>query len=99
MRTVVNNLDTSDVGFPGPVGLSVRVRYVAAEGNALSADFTFCHCLHLLMCLIELDYHLKSKFLSSYRTARIIIAPHVTNCKCFFAIFTIFFGIYKKFTF
>ena len=45
MRTVVNNLDTSDVGFPGPVGLSVRVRYVAAEGNALSADFTFCHDL------------------------------------------------------
>ena len=48
VRTVVNNLDTSDVGLPCPIGLSVRVRYVAAEGNALSADFTFCHCLHLL---------------------------------------------------
>ncbi len=43
VRTVVNHLDTSDVGFPGPVGLSVRVRHIAAEGNALSADITFCH--------------------------------------------------------
>ena len=43
MRTVVNHLDTSDIGLPGPIGLSVRVRHIAAEGNALSADFTFCH--------------------------------------------------------
>ena len=40
-------LDFSDIGFPTSVGPAVRVRDVAAEGNALSAYRTLCHLLHL----------------------------------------------------
>ena len=48
VRTVVKKLETYHVGLTCQIGLYVRVRYVAAEGNALSADCTFWHCLHLL---------------------------------------------------
>ncbi len=43
MSSVNNCSYSSDVGLPCAVGLSVRVRYLQAESNALSANFAFCH--------------------------------------------------------
>ena len=45
--TVDIGFDFSDVRLPTPVGPAVRVRNVAAECNALSANSTFCHLFHL----------------------------------------------------
>ena len=33
----------ANIGLPGSVGLSVRVRNVLTEDNAFAADTTFCH--------------------------------------------------------
>ena len=41
--TVNDCLNLSDVGLPGSVGLTVRVRYVVSEYNALAADAALCH--------------------------------------------------------
>lgn len=43
-----NRFDTFHVGLKGSVGTSVRVRHLNSELNALTADFAFCHSLHLL---------------------------------------------------
>ena len=42
-RSVHNCLDTLNVGFPSPVGTSVRVRNANAEGNVLTAEIALCH--------------------------------------------------------
>ena len=48
-RCAVNNsLDTLYVGFPSPVGSSVRVGNLNAECHAFVANLAFCHLLHLL---------------------------------------------------
>lgn len=41
------NFDSSDIGLPLSVGVSVGVRNIAAKGNALAAVITFCHLLSL----------------------------------------------------
>lgn len=43
--TVYDSLYTSNIGLPGSVGSSVRVRNLDTEGYTLSADFTFCHAV------------------------------------------------------
>ena len=43
MCAVYNCLYLSDVRLPSAIGLSVRVRNLQTESNALTADFTFCH--------------------------------------------------------
>ena len=40
---VDNRLHPLDVGLPGTVGATVRVRNLNAEGNVLAAEITFCH--------------------------------------------------------
>jgi len=40
---VNNNLYLTNVGLPGSVGMTVRVRNALSENNALSANFTLCH--------------------------------------------------------
>ena len=42
--TVNDRLDTADVGLPGTVGPSVRVRHTNTESHALAADIALCHC-------------------------------------------------------
>ena len=42
--TVNDRLDTADVGLPGTVGPSVRVRHADAESNTLAAVLALCHC-------------------------------------------------------
>ena len=41
---VNDRLYTTDIGLPAAVGPSVRVGHTDTEGNALAAEFTFCHC-------------------------------------------------------
>ena len=43
MSTVNNCLNLTDVGLPGSVGLTVRVRHVVSEGYALTADTALSH--------------------------------------------------------
>lgn len=40
---VDDSLNLYDVGLPSSVGASVGVRYLDTEGNALTANITFCH--------------------------------------------------------
>ena len=47
--TIHHCLNTSDVGFPGTVGSTMRVGNLDAECNILTTNFAFCHCLHLLI--------------------------------------------------
>ncbi len=44
VSTVVVNTDFSYVGLPSSRSLTLGVRYVVTESNALAADRTFCHC-------------------------------------------------------
>ena len=46
--TVDNSLNALDVGLPGSVGTSVRVRNLNTEGHALATKITLSHSLHLL---------------------------------------------------
>ena len=49
--TVNDSLYLLDIGLIGSVAASVRVGYLNTEGNALAADFAFCHLKHLpLLC-------------------------------------------------
>ena len=41
--TVLDHLNTFDVGFPRSVGPSVRVRNLESKGHALTADIAFRH--------------------------------------------------------
>ena len=43
VSTVNNRLYLADIGLPGSVGLTVRVRYVVSESNTLAANATFSH--------------------------------------------------------
>ena len=44
LGSAVNNcLYLTNVGLPGSVGMTVGVRYIFSEYNALSANFTLCH--------------------------------------------------------
>ena len=43
MGTVNYCLNLTDVGLPGSVGLTVRVRNVVTESDALAANATFSH--------------------------------------------------------
>jgi len=45
--TVYNSLNTSDVGLPGSVGLSVGMGNCESELNCLSADAALCHDYYL----------------------------------------------------
>lgn len=47
MRAVHNRFHPTDVGFPGSVGLAVRVGHIVTEHNAFAADITFCHRTYL----------------------------------------------------
>ena len=40
---VYNSFNSTNVGFPCSVCLTVRVRNGASENDALSANFAFCH--------------------------------------------------------
>ena len=40
---VYNSLNSTNVGLPSSVSLTVRVRYGLTENNALSANIAFCH--------------------------------------------------------
>ena len=40
---VYDSLNTSDVGLPGSVGLSVGMGYCKSELNCFSADAALCH--------------------------------------------------------
>ena len=40
---VYNSLNSTNVGLPSSVCLTVRVRYGLTENNALSANIAFCH--------------------------------------------------------
>ena len=71
--TVDDSLDASDVGLPGAVGASVRVRDLDAESDILTAEITFCHSFHLQACVV--------------RSARNIIAKKSANCKSVFGKF------------
>lgn len=42
-RAVDDRLHTTDIGLPGTVRPSVRVRHANAEGHALAAKIAFCH--------------------------------------------------------
>ena len=46
--TVNDSLDALDVGLPGTIGATVRVRHSDTESNALIAELALCHPLHLL---------------------------------------------------
>ena len=46
--TVNHSLNALDVGLPGSVGTSVRVRNLNTEGHALATKITLSHSLHLL---------------------------------------------------
>ena len=41
--TVYNCLYTSDIGLPGTVRTTMRVRNLDTESNALTTNFAFCH--------------------------------------------------------
>ena len=43
IATVNYSLNLADVRLPGSVGLTVRVRNVVSESNALTANATFSH--------------------------------------------------------
>ena len=43
MSSVNNGSNLANVGLPHSVGLTVGVRDVLSEDNALSANITFCH--------------------------------------------------------
>ena len=43
VSTAGNDFNSSDVGLPSSVGLTVRVRHVVSEGNALTADTALSH--------------------------------------------------------
>ena len=45
-RAVDDSLYALDIGLPGPVGVAHGVGNLAAEGNALSTEITFCHIYH-----------------------------------------------------
>ena len=55
-RAVNHGLDTSDIGFPGSVGTSVRVGNLNPKRYTFSAEITFCHLLHLLRIYITLVF-------------------------------------------
>ena len=46
-RTVYDRLDALDIGLPGAVGTTMGVRYLNPEDDALTAEITFGHSLHL----------------------------------------------------
>ena len=46
--TVNDSLHTLDIGLPSPVGTPVGVGNLDPEGNALVAELTLSHPLHLL---------------------------------------------------
>ena len=41
---VYDRLNAANVGLPGTVRPSVRVRHTDTEGNTLAAVITLCHC-------------------------------------------------------
>ena len=43
VATINYCLNPTDVGFPGSVGLAVRVRHVVSERNALATNTAFSH--------------------------------------------------------
>ena len=45
VSTVHDCLDLANVGLPGAIGLTVRVRDILTVNNTLSADTAFCHYL------------------------------------------------------
>ena len=50
---VDDSLYLLDIGLIGSVAASVRVGYLNTEGNALAADFAFCHLKHLPLCVVD----------------------------------------------
>ena len=52
-RSVEDSLYLLDIGLIGSVAASVRVGYLNTEGNALAADFAFCHLKHIPLCVVD----------------------------------------------
>lgn len=64
-------LDLSDVGLPGPAGLSVRVGNVVAERDALAANRALCHvyALRFEYCVVksqQLNIYYFSAFVKTF---------------------------------
>ena len=45
VATAYNSFDPTDVGFPGSVGFTVRVRNIVTERNTFTANTALCHNL------------------------------------------------------
>ena len=59
--TVYNSLYTTDIRLPSPVGTSVGVGNLNPEGDALVAELTFSHPLHLLAVYTYLAQEVATK--------------------------------------
>ena len=53
-RAVHDSLYTLNIGLPGPVGVAHGVGYLAAEGNTLATEITFCHIYHSFLKIMYL---------------------------------------------
>ena len=47
-RTIDQSLHALDVGLPGTIGTTVRMRHLNTKSHALVAKLALCHPLHLL---------------------------------------------------
>ena len=55
--TLHDCLNALDIGLPGAVGTTVRVRNLNTKADALAANFAFCHSWHLLYRLVNSIYY------------------------------------------
>lgn len=89
-RAVDHSLNSLNIGLPGSVGSSVRVRYLYTESNTLSANFTFCHIGAHLLCtkfkLTDLSRQLKSNHMileyynTSLKKKQALFTKNLKNC-------------------
>ena len=73
--SVDDRFDALHVGLECAVGAPMRVGNFDSKTDFLSANFTFCHLLHLLLGIIVTTIILTNPFL---------------KCKCFFASLVVF---------
>jgi hypothetical protein len=87
--TVYDRLYATDVGLPSSVGLTIRVRYVMTEHNALATKVTFCHGSDTsCFSLFQVPSVNGRKY---YHKLTNGIIPHFfKNCNSFFIIFLLF---------
>ncbi len=68
--TVLQDLNSLDIGLPSSISSSMGVRYFNSESYTLSANFTFCHEVAPPSLLLQ-------------NLTRYIIADIFDKCKCF----------------